>query len=154
MKKILFILITLLANANVYASDVTGDALSMRTQIKNYLAQEGYVPSIDEDGDIAFKYEGTKYYISCENYSEMVYLTVSSYIGAGDTNATLLRRVCNDVQRGLKIVRINLSSSQETVTIECADVLTSITEFKRMFYNYMTILQLADERIKDKYNEN
>lgn len=152
MKRILFTLIALIASLGTFA-EVTGEALTFRNQIKSYLSQEGYVPTIDTDGDIAFKYEGSKYFISVDNYGEMVYVTVSYYMNAEDTNSTLLRRVANDVERGLKLVRIYLTQNQQTLILECAAANTSIAEFRRMFYNYMEILTLAKERVTDGYNE-
>jgi hypothetical protein len=42
------------------------DKISLQEMYLNYLKVEGYVPEIDEDGDIAFRYEGKHLYISVD----------------------------------------------------------------------------------------
>ncbi|WP_320172386.1 hypothetical protein [Maridesulfovibrio sp.] len=36
-------------------------------KIKNVLAEEGFRPEVDEDGDLLFKYEGSTYFIDTED---------------------------------------------------------------------------------------
>ena len=39
---------------------LTAEQTALRTELFDFLKCEGYVPEIDEDGDIAFKAEGNK----------------------------------------------------------------------------------------------
>ena len=62
MKRILLSLfVAIIGLGAVAEDDVTGNARSMRTQIVNYIRNEGYNPSVDDDGDIMFRYEGDNY---------------------------------------------------------------------------------------------
>lgn len=56
MKRILLSLfVAIIGLGAVAEDDVTGNARSMRTQIVNYIRNEGYNPSVDDDGDIMFR---------------------------------------------------------------------------------------------------
>lgn len=45
-------------------SDFNHEQLALRSDLFNFLKEEGFVPEIDSDGDIKFKSEGQIYYIS------------------------------------------------------------------------------------------
>lgn len=66
MKRIvsLFALLFVLGSALSLADELNLAQLRLRGDIKNFLQQEGYVPEIDEYGDIVFKKEGEKYYVT------------------------------------------------------------------------------------------
>lgn len=64
MKRIILSICILLIPCLLIAQDLNVEQTRLRTNIKNYLQQEGYVPSIDEDGDIAFKVQGGSYWIN------------------------------------------------------------------------------------------
>lgn len=149
MKRILFTLIAMVACLSTYA-EVTGEALRMRSQIKNYLTTEGYVPTIDSDGDIAVKIEGEKFFISCENYGSVVYVKLARYLGCEGTNINLLRRACGDAERGLKSVRILISANQENVTFECNAFVSNSSQFTSMLTDYVDIIKMAIESVTEK----
>lgn len=45
-------------------SEYNSEQLAMRTELFNFLKQEGFMPDIDKDGDIHFKSEGDNFYVS------------------------------------------------------------------------------------------
>lgn len=65
MKKILLFIIVAFCTLGIsYADEFSAGQLQLRTQIADFLKEEGFVPEIDSDGDIKFKYEGKPYYVS------------------------------------------------------------------------------------------
>lgn len=66
--KFLFLALALVAlTSNAIAQDTkqtTGSKTELQRMYTDYLTEEGYKPSIDEDGDVVFKREGRSYFIS------------------------------------------------------------------------------------------
>ena len=67
MKKLFSILVCLFMITVSAHADLNAGQIKLRNEIKNFLQEEGYVPSIDQDGDITFKYEGKTYYIQIDD---------------------------------------------------------------------------------------
>lgn len=140
MKRLTFILSVLLVSFCAFAEDdLTGMALSMRTQISSVLRGEGYSPSVDSDGDIAFRYEGSSYYISCENYNDEVYVRVFRDITTSDYNDTVVRRAADIAQNEWKFVRSRVLDG--FIRVECDVAVVDITEFQRRFSAFLSIIQ-------------
>lgn len=51
-------------------SGFNSEQLSLRTDLFNFLKEEGFMPELDSDGDIKFKSEGQAYYISVSKTDE------------------------------------------------------------------------------------
>ena len=72
MKRFLFLLIisSIVVSASA-ANALTTHQNELRANIINFLKEEGFMPEIDSDGDIQFKREGVKWYISINSVDEM-----------------------------------------------------------------------------------
>ena len=56
--------------------NLNNDQLAMRSDLFNFVKQEGYMPELDSDGDIKFKSEGKNFYISISaNDESPMYIT-------------------------------------------------------------------------------
>ena len=56
---------------------LTAEQTALRTELFDFLKCEGYLPEIDEDGDIAFKAEGNKHWITVSDVdSSPFYVTI------------------------------------------------------------------------------
>ncbi len=87
MKRFFFALVcTVISLCAAVAEPPTGKAATMQNQVKSYLQTEGYVPTIDSDGDIKFKSEGRTYYISMQNYDSAVYIDFYTLLDISDSN--------------------------------------------------------------------
>ena len=51
-------------------SGFNSEQLALRTDLFNFLKEEGFMPELDSDGDIKFKSEGQAYYISVSKTDE------------------------------------------------------------------------------------
>lgn len=57
------------------------NALEKAQIYSKYLSQEGYVPTVDNDGDVIFKVEGKVYYISIDTKDELFFGSFSQISG-------------------------------------------------------------------------
>lgn len=151
MKKVFLFLFCLLCGfMTVHADDLTGKALTMRGQIKSFIAEEGYTPSIDSDGDVMFKYEGDKYWVTMENYADGVYFQLFTVTSISDANINRVRRAADEAQRNYKFVRCNVG--ERSVTVECVAYIQSIAEFRQLFPRYLNIVSSTDRMMGEEYN--
>lgn len=67
------------------ADDLDEDQLNLRSEIMQFLKEEGFVPSIESDGDIKFKKEGVIYFITVSSTdSSPMYVYVAAYYNYSD----------------------------------------------------------------------
>ena len=52
------------------SKDYSDEQLALRNEISIFLKEEGFMPEIDSDGDIKFKFEGRSYYVSISSVDE------------------------------------------------------------------------------------
>jgi hypothetical protein len=131
-------------------SDTTGKASTWTSMVKSHLINEGYAPSIDSDGDIKFKAEGRTYYIAIVNYEEGVYMDMFMLINIEDESQSKVRIAAMETQKSLKFVRFEVSS--ESLSIDVMHYFDTLSTFKTMFPNMLSIIQTARTRFIDKYN--
>ena len=133
-----------------YAQDeFTSAQLSLRNQIKSYIAEEGYMPTIDSDGDIKFKKEGVTYYVivSKTNSNPMYARLICSY-DYGETTYTRanIAKQLPELSR-YKGVKVALYNS--TYAYEADMYLTNAKSFTDVFNTLLDQL----ESIRDELGE-
>ena len=70
---------------NLSADELDADQLNLRGEIVQFLKEEGFVPSIDSDGDIKFKKEGRSYYIRVNpKDTSPMFVTISCFFNYED----------------------------------------------------------------------
>lgn len=133
MKKISLILMCMILGiTNLCAqTELNEEQIQLRTQIKNAIAADGYDPSIDSDGDIAFKHEGTNYYVRVYPGNEpyMICLFRAKLFNDTYTKDKVMAAVgkCN-LKKGVKLV-----CSSQTFTYRAEMFISSATEFKKTY---------------------
>jgi len=153
MKRFLFALVcTVISLCQAMAEPPTGKAATMLNQVKSYLQTEGYVPTIDSDGDIKFKSEGRTYYISLQNYDNAVYIDFYTLLDISDSNIGKVRIAADKAQTSLKFARVDVVSNS-TLSFDVVGYYESISTFKAMFENMLLICNMARERYIENYNE-
>jgi len=118
-----------------------------------HLRNEGYVPSIDEDGDIAFKREGLTYYIGIvENdpsFTEIVLMNIISLNNDRDrARAAAAVSFANSNTKGAKAY---ISGSQnQFVSIAMEVFLENPNDFTALFSRYLRAIDSAKEDFESK----
>ena len=64
MKRFFMIALLAVASLSAWCKDFNTDKLKLLNEIMTFLRVEGFVPELDSDQDIKFKYEGRTYYVS------------------------------------------------------------------------------------------
>lgn len=75
MKSSILLIVFCLCGICSFAQDLTESQKRIRSEIFLFLKEEGYMPDIDQDGDIKFKKEGNTYYISISKEESPYYLS-------------------------------------------------------------------------------
>jgi hypothetical protein len=115
----------------------------LQNMYMTYLRNEGYVPSIDKDGDIEFKVQGDYYYVIVndddptffEIYEQITFSTEEHRQNAADAMAYANRRT--------KVAKAMFSSSGESAVLTIQVFLGAPEDFEdvfpRMFSALMTL---------------
>lgn len=148
MKKV-FILLFLAAFAmKVGAQDFNSSQLSLRSSIRQFLAEEGFMPEIDSDGDIKFKKEGRIYYVSISSTdSSPMYLSLF-YDFSYDEDFTRkeIERNANELNK-YKAVKVVCFETGYSFRAEI--YLTNADAFKYSFYKLMEQLASIRNELRD-----
>lgn len=153
MKRILltFIFLGLFASiANAQSLNATQTKL--RNEIKSFLQEEGFMPSINKDGDISFKKEGKQYWVSVSN-EDTNPMFVS--IGAGFNKpeeyslSTVMSAAADlNLVKGVKVL-----CGEDSFVIQGELFLGNAEQFKYAFYKILSqiesVVYLFDEACKN-----
>ena len=152
MKKLILALaFALMSVFASYAGEDTGLALTVRTGIKAYLTNQGYVPSIDNDNDISFKAEGRSYYISCVNFGSDVYIDFYTLLSVEGSNMANVRVAADEAQKSLKMLRIDVL--QSNLSIGVVMLVSKASDFNKHFSDLLDIIMTGRTRVLDNYSE-
>lgn len=78
----------------------------LRGRVLDALLDEGFRPSIDDDGDVAFKVQGQQLYIRCVE-GDFAFMRVFGQWALGDVHDPLARlRAANDVSARLNLIKV------------------------------------------------
>lgn len=147
MKKLILALIMLVTMSTVaFASGRTTDseAIAFRNRIQNCVRNEGYSPTIEDDGDIKFKKEGTAYWISVEPYKNGYYVKVYSGTTSDSSMYNCLYSA-NAVMCDYKFLQINTHDGDNSrIFILTYDwYCTTLSQFEQMFPSAMSVVSSA-----------
>lgn len=124
MKK-LFLAIALSVTAAVCVNAQNLSSLSKAARLAyDYLAKEGYKPTIDEDNDVAFKYQGYNLYVDNDT-SDPTYLDIYApgvyEVDLDDAEQVSdILTVCNNYNRSKKMIKVYLNKAGGvTFSSEC-----------------------------------
>ena len=152
MKKIsiLFIL-ALVASVTAYASELSPKALNMRTQLKSYIKEMGYNPSIDEDGDIAFDCEDSFYYVHFQDYKDAVAVSLvkSFHNDTGKSNAAI-DRLCYDLMYDFVMVKVYPTTTYKTIRVEVEALYSTSAQVKEFFEDNLLIVSIVADDLLDR----
>jgi len=152
MKKYIIAFVALLAcTFTMTAAEKTQREQSFAKQISDFLRAEGYQPSIDDDGDVAFKYQGDKFWVSVEEYDDGYYVKLFSVMSAEDTNRRGVLEACAQTMAAYKYVRCYPVKS--SIIYECTSYFSNLYQFKLLFPDLMQVLTYSDKKLQKVYAE-
>ena len=143
MKKLLMSVFCMaLCSLNVISADddLNPAQLQLRNEIKQFIAEEGFMPEIDSDGDIHFKKEGDNYYITVSANDEApMYVVLSRPFNNPEGYSPEAIKIAAselNLYKGVKVLCWDTSFS-----IRGEMFLVSSEAFKYSFYKIMSQLE-------------
>ncbi|MBQ4279237.1 MAG: YbjN domain-containing protein [Rikenellaceae bacterium] len=134
---------------------------SARDEIVAYLQAEGYVPTVDDDGDILFKIEGKAYYISSEYDEDYELYYIKLFMNLYSDDVTMERALvsCNAINQGYKLIRCY--AVQDTggtegriyYSVSAASFVKSAKEFLQSYPWMLSCVQTGREKLIDELND-
>ena len=156
MKRIVFAIAALLMSVAASA-DLTSTERVFQNSVKDYLTEEGYKPSIDEDEDLIFKVEGTTYWVTVKDepvgYDNYFYVQVCTDLGSHDVNLDALRKAINQVNREYKVGKCYLTPSEESIMFKITEFCYSSHDLIKFLPRYVKILNQMSSDLTDYYSK-
>jgi hypothetical protein len=117
----------------------------MQRMYVSYLKQEGYVPSVDEDGDVQFKIEGGTYYIIINEDDQQYFRILFPNMWSIDDNDEFMKvvLVAMNVTGSSKLARVYVTANGKNTNIEASTLLKEPKEFKVHFARMLRAIAYA-----------
>lgn len=127
--------------------------VAFRDSIENFLKLEGYVPSIDEDGDIEFKKEGSTFFVSVLDDEAPFYLQFSYYLGMDDDiDQVAMLKAMNETNRDNRCIKCSIVN-KELLLISVESFCTTVTEFGKIYDIYLGLLSQGEVILVQAYDK-
>ena len=149
MKKIISIIIVLIS-LNTYAQDKEQEIKELQFNYLSFLKSEGYIGSIDDDGDIKFKYEGKAYYIwpSKSNYFSLSYYMSNKVEGCSNKIKSTIKKT-NGFLKATSVSAIGENCDFIKINIET--LLVNPDDYKLLFDRCLKIVKLQVNKWHEEY---
>lgn len=125
------------------------------SEYMQFLKEEGFSPTVDEDGDIKFKKEGTTYYINVydEQSPQYIYFSAPGFQVGGEDGfekekAAIAVNAVNKRKRGVK-----LFLNEKSVSVGVEMPFANTESFKGVFYKLMVYLDAGREGFREEYDK-
>jgi len=157
MAKIGKILLAILILGGIFIFPVSSQSLPLpqwtRADLQkiymDYLRQEGYMPSVDVDGDIKFKVAGDSYFIIIDE-NDLQFFQVYRGFSLGAISQEKALNAANYSNRHSKVVKISLSSDGKIVSITAELLLNTPKDFIPVFSRVISLIQIAENNFMEQ----
>lgn len=154
MKKLFILLFVSIFTLSANATLTSAERQFLNT-IKNYLNNEGYRASIDDEDDLVFKIEGENFWYSIQTMKEG-YFYVSFHkdgLQTTDANMNAVYKAASKVCADLKAIKCYVRSTGTGVSFAIESFYTSANDVIKFFQRHVDILQSAEKEVKEYYSE-
>ena len=108
-----------------------------------YLRQEGYVPTVDADGDIQFKVAGDVYFIIL-NETDLQFFQIYTGFKLDTVPEEAAINAANSSNRNSKVVKISFSSERKVISITAELLLNDPKDFIPIFSRAISLIRNAE----------
>lgn len=134
------------------SSGMTAKELKFRNSIEQFLKEEGYVPTIDDDDNsLNFKREGNRYWLTVEGDNPYYIRLHIGGFSAEDVNKKLILEACNYANYNKRCGKACYSDDGVYFTVEY--YCQTIEGFKNSFYDNIRAADTVKKETSDYYNE-
>lgn len=136
MKRIILLLLIIPWVFNVYSQEFTEPQIKLRSDIMLFLKEEGYMPELDSDGDIMFKKEGSKYYVSIDKKDTHPFY-VSLFLLYKYDETYSMEKVVSGLKELNRYKAVKVLCYKENYAYQAEMYLVNSEHFKYTFYKLM-----------------
>lgn len=151
-KKIpLLLLLISFTSVFVDAEEMSYAAKTFRSNIQSFLREEGFTPSVDNDGSLCFKKEGTSYWIDVLGDKPFYVTFHREPLGTDNAPELAVLKAINDVNTNIRAIKCCYMKDHVSFAIESYCYVAE--DFKYVFYSYLGILEASNEIVKEAYSK-
>lgn len=114
-----------------------------------YLRQEGYLPSIDDDGDILFRASGSNYYIIIYE-DDPQFFQILLQLNLGSISLETALNAANYASRRSKVAKVFISESGRYASITAELIFYKPEDFKPIFSRALRLISNARENFESQ----
>lgn len=134
-----------------WAEEMSYAAKTFRSNIQTFLREEGFTPSVDNDGSLCFKKEGTAYWIDVIGDKPFYVTFHREPLGTDNAPESKVLKAINEVNTNIRAIKCCYMSDHVSLAIESYCYVAE--DFKYVFYNYLNILEASNELVKEAYSK-
>jgi hypothetical protein len=119
----------------------------LQNMYMQYLREEGYLPSLDGDGDILFKVSGNNYFIIVDEndfQNNLLFFRIYTGVSLGDVLPENAMAVANYINMHSKVVKVYISSDGRSIAINTELLLTNPQDFKSVLSRALSLMRFAE----------
>jgi len=135
-----------------FAQDVTWTREALQNMYTQFLREEGYLPSIDEDGDILFKVSGNNYFIIVDE-SDLQFFRIYTGVSLGSFLIEDALAAANYSNMRSKIAKVYISSDGRSAAINTELLLSNPQDFKPVLARALSLMRLAESNFFSRLRE-
>lgn len=118
-KVLILVILSLVIGGNVSADELTAEQKRFRSSIQEFLKEEGFMPTIDdEDNSLNFKKEGTLYWISFGGTTPLYIEFHRSGLNCEDADKSLVFQAVNAANRKVRCAKAMFNDTSVSFAIE------------------------------------
>ncbi len=134
------------------AQELNSAQTKLRNDIKSFLQQDGFVPSIDSDGDVAFKSEGNSFWISVSAEDDVpMYTSLNIGFTKPDDYSLLTMKLAAaelNYYKGVKVLCF-----EDSFTFRAELYVMNAEQFKYSFYTMLAQLKTVAGAFVETYEK-
>jgi hypothetical protein len=118
---------------------------------RDFLIEDGFRATIDDDGDVSFKFEGGNYFISIYEDDGEYFQLVYPYFWEieNDEERERAKAVCIEITRGQKAAKVFMAKDDTDVSATTEAFYESREDVRNIFPRYLRCLQSAVAAFRD-----
>jgi hypothetical protein len=123
----------------------------LQNMYMEYLREEGYLPSVDEDGDILFKVSGSNYFIIVDENPQ--YFRIYTGVSLGSFLPEDALSAANYINMHSRVAKVYISSDGRSVAFNTELLLSDPRNFKPVLARALSLMRFAENNFFKELEE-
>ena len=150
-KLVILVVLSLLFGDKIFAAELTAEQRKFRSSLEQFLKEEGFIPTIDDDDNsLNFKKTGVLYWISLGGSNPLYIEFHTSGLNCEDADKSLVLKSVNAANYKVRCAKAMYNETSVSFAIEM--YCHSAEEFKYVFYKCLKELESIKDEVTNYYN--